>query len=80
MSEYMFGTTRRKLTSAQVKRRDRICTDEGGYGYQQIDESHGTAEGGRWLGWFSAPNRGEPFDRLLSRRVLEAVERAEGGQ
>jgi len=69
MSEYMFGVTRCKLTSREMDKRDRACRIEGGYGYQQIDESHGTADGGRWIGWFSGPNRGEPFNRELTERV-----------
>lgn len=73
MTEHMFGVERRKLPQREVKRRDRICMELGGYGYTQYDESHGTAHGGRWVGWFSGPNRGEPFDSRLSREVLEAV-------
>lgn len=75
MSEYMFGVTHRKLSARECKRRDRICQDEGGYGYSQIDDSHGTADGGRWIGWFSGPNRGEPFDGQLAARVLARVEK-----
>jgi len=73
MSEYMFGAQRTKVTAREATRRDRICRDEGGYGYSQIDESHGTSAGGRWLGWFSGPNRGEPFDRALAARVLARI-------
>lgn len=62
MSEYMFGVIREKLSARECQRRDRICREEGGYGYSQIDDSHGTAVDGRWLGWFSGPNQGEPFD------------------
>jgi hypothetical protein len=75
MSEHMFGLTRQKLPVEEIKRRDRICREEGGYGFTQIDESYGTAIGGRWLGWFSGPNHGEPFDGDLARRVLARVEK-----
>lgn len=74
MSEHMFGVTRGKLSRDEVKRRDRICRELGGYGFTQIDESHGTAHGGRWIGWFSGPNRGDPFDRVFAREVLEATD------
>lgn len=74
MSEHMFGVTRRRLPAAEVKRRDRICRKHGGYGYTQYDESHGTAHGGRWIGWFSGPNRGDPFDRQLAHAVMAEVE------
>lgn len=73
MNEYMFGTTRGKTPAREAQRRDRICRAEGGYGFTQIDESHGTAEGGRWIGWYSGPNRGEPFDGQLAARVLARV-------
>jgi hypothetical protein len=73
MSEHMFGVEHRKLSAREVARRDRICRADGGYGYTQIDDSHGTAAGGRWIGWYSGPNRGEPFDRDLAARVLAHV-------
>jgi len=73
MSEYMFGVTHEKLSARECQRRSRICKAEGGYGYTQIDDSHGTAVGGRWIGWFSAPNLGAPFDKALARRVLERI-------
>lgn len=73
MSEYLFGTVHHKLSAREVWRRDRICREEGGYGFSQIDESHGTAAGGRWLGWYSGPNRGNPFDQELAARVLARV-------
>ena len=76
MSEYMFGVTHGKVSRAESARRDRICQDEGGYGYTQMDQSHGTAHGGRWIGWYSGPNRGEPFDRDLAARVRARAERA----
>ncbi len=74
MSEYMFGVRRGKTPAREAQRLDRICVDEGGYGFTQIDQSHGTAHGGRWLGWFAGPNRGEPFDRNLAARVLARIE------
>jgi len=73
MSEYLFGVNHHQQSERECRRRSRICQEEGGYGYTQIDDSHGTAEGGRWIGWFSGPNRGEPFDSALSTRVLARV-------
>ena len=75
MSEFMFGVTHQKVSARESARRDRVCRAEGGYGYSQIDDSHGTAEGGRWIGWFSAPNRGEPFDGQLADRVFARLDR-----
>ena len=73
MSEYMFGVCRHKVSDRESRRRDRICRQEGGLGYQQIDDSHGTAIGGRWVGWYAGPNYGEPFDRDLASAVLSRV-------
>jgi hypothetical protein len=73
MSEYHFGVNREKLSGRECTRRDRICRQEGGHGYTQMDESRGTAHGGRWIGWFSGPNRGEPCDSQLASRVLARV-------
>ena len=80
MSEYMFGGPdyNRRFSAAEADRLDRICREEGGHGFTCIDDSHGTAEGGRWIGWFSGPNLGHPFDADLSRRVLARV-KEEGG-
>lgn len=74
MAEYTFGVSRRydrPTPAREAQRRDRICRREGGYGWTEIDSGHrGT---GPWLGWYSGPNRGEPFDRQLAARVLTAV-------
>jgi hypothetical protein len=78
MSEYCFGGFNRRLPQREVDRLDRICREEGGYGYQQIDDSHGTAIGGRWIGWFTGPNLGHPFDQDLANRVYARLA-AEGG-
>jgi hypothetical protein len=75
MSEFMFGArndgSRRQLTDAQVRARDRACKAEGGYGYTyHYNERH------EWVGWFAAPNYGFPFDRSLESAVLSRVEPA----
>ncbi len=69
MSEHMFGVTHAKVSARECNRRDRICREEGGHGYTQIKEA-----GGGWLGWFSGPNLGDPFDRDLAKRVTARVE------
>ena len=69
----MFELTRARLSARESARRHRLCRAESGYGYTQIDDSHGTAAGGRWIGWYSGPNRGEPWDSDLARRVEAAA-------
>ena len=72
MSEYMFGVTREKLTVKEQNRRDRIArriAKEHGInprcaGFSQILEPTG-----QYLGWFTIPNRGEPFDRELAKEI-----------
>ncbi len=74
MSEYNFGdSTKRRLSDTEVITRDRICRNYGGNGYTQTRQP-----GQGWMGWFSAPNRGEPFDGQLAARVMAAVRIAEG--
>ena len=70
MSEYMFGVTQTRVTAAEGKYLDRVCEDEGGTGFTTYSQP-GTAS----RGWFTGPNRGEPFDRNLSHRVCERVRR-----
>jgi len=65
---YMFGICREKLSKKEVTRRDRICKEEGGYGFELIRDP-----GEGWKGWFSGPNRGDPFDSALRQRVLDRV-------
>jgi hypothetical protein len=74
MSEYMFGVTYTKPSRKDAKRFDRICRDEGGYGFTEVnvraDQSQGV-NNGRYQGWFTGPNYGAPFDDHLRDRVLE---------
>ena len=63
-SEYMFGVTHARVSAREAKRRDRICREEGGYGYTWLTEA------GRYTAWYSGPNLGHPFDGDLERRVL----------
>jgi len=43
--------------------------EEGGTGYTQIKDP-----GQGWIGWYTGPNLGDPFDRDLARRVLARIE------
>jgi hypothetical protein len=73
---YMFGITHEKPTAAEARRRNRICRAEGGTGYIELNRQHGdvpSVNGGNYQGWYEAPNRGEPFDSDLKRRVLARI-------
>ena len=83
MSEYMFGICKAKPTLAQAKRRDQICKEEGGWGYTEVNRRRGSNPGinhGEYQGWYSGPNRGNPFDDRLARRVMDRVSAEEGAQ
>jgi len=73
MSEYMFGVSNRRLEDAEVEYRDRVCREEGGYGYVQAK-----LPGEGWRGWFTAPNLGSPFDERLSDRVMRRINGDDG--
>jgi hypothetical protein len=68
MSEYLFGLHRGHLTA----KADKIAREHG------ANHVNYTEPRGEKRGWYSGPNRGEPFDGDLSRRVLEAVDAAGG--
>lgn len=67
MSEHMWGLTREKPSRSKARELDRICREAGGYGFVEISNAPG------YLGWFSGPNRGHPFDRWLEQRVEAAI-------
>ena len=79
MSVYHFGVSRttstREVSATRERRRDRIARRVGGEGcsyvYAEMPEG--------WSGWYSAPNLGDPFDRLTALEVLAAVAAEEGG-
>lgn len=78
MSEFMFSITRNKPTRATAKKMHRICREEGGFGFTEVNVKEGDAPGinnGRYQGWFCGPNRGTPFDQDLAKRVRERVEK-----
>ena len=76
MSEYMFGVTRENPGRREAHRWDRICREEGGYGYTELNVGEGETPGvnnGRYQGWFSGPNLGSPFDDRLRDRVMDRI-------
>lgn len=76
MSEYQFGVTYTKPSAKDAKRWDRICKAEGGTGYGEVNRKRGDCPGinnGKYQGWFTGPNYGDPFDQQLRERVLVAV-------
>jgi hypothetical protein len=65
MSEYMFGV-RTGATPIPAADSDRIeaIADDNGCTFVEIREPTG-----QWKAWFAGPNRGDPFDAILSREV-----------
>jgi hypothetical protein len=78
MGKFMWGVSTNKPSRANAKKMDRICREEGGYGFTEInvidDETPGI-NGGRYQGWFAAHNHGEPFNGALARRVADRIEK-----
>lgn len=75
-SEYVFGVRCEKPARAQARQFDEICVEEGGWGYTETNVKSGSApnvNNGRYQGWFVGPNRGEPFNSDLRRRVLARI-------
>ena len=71
MSEHMFGITRRYLPATVCAARDAACLAAGGTGYTQIQDP-----ARQWLGWYTGPNLGEPFDRDRAATVHAAARTA----
>lgn len=67
-AEHFFGVSRERLSPREARRQDKIARQFGahlvevmylpGVGYQR---------------WFAGPNRGEPFNSRLARRVADAI-------
>jgi len=73
---YLFGVTYEKPSRKEAARRDTICKEEGGEEYIEINTQENNNPGinnGKYQGWFTALNRGEPFDSELASRVLQKV-------
>ena len=79
MSEFMWGVLTKPMpTAAEAARWDRICREEGGYGYTEVNRVRGSTPGinsGYYQGWFSGPNRGNPFDQAMAERVAARIAR-----
>lgn len=76
MTKFMFGLTTQKPSVKAAKRWDKICKEEGGYGYTEVNRRKGdcpSINNGYYQGWFSAPNRGTPFDNNLANRVKSRI-------
>ena len=74
MSVFMWGATTQKPSRAKAKKMDRICWEEGGDGFDEVNVTAGFTPGinnGRYQGWFCGPNRGYTHNRDLARRVAE---------
>lgn len=77
MSEFMWGVTCSNPGRAKAKKMDRICREEGGYGFQEVNVKEGASPGinnGRYQGWFTGPNHGAPHDGDLARRVGDRID------
>ena len=78
MSVFMWGATTQKPSRSRAKKMSRICREEGGDGFDEVNVTDGFTPGvnnGRYQGWFVGPNHGEPHNSDLSRRVKERIER-----
>ena len=76
MDEYMFGVTYEKPPKKTANLWDRICRQEGGSGYTEVNRRAGETPGinhGRYQGWFTGPNLGEPFNSALRDSVLDRI-------
>jgi len=62
MSEHMFGLYRGHLTARLVKR---VETK-----FPMVSVTNYTEPRGEKRGWFSGPNRGNPFDRAMAAEVM----------
>ncbi len=68
MRWYHFGIMRKKLSQAEVTRRDKICQNESGDKRSGYFQRNCPPEG--WVGWFAIPNHGFPFDKEVEKRVM----------
>lgn len=76
MSVFQFGIQTIKPTRKQAKIMHKVCIDEGGYGYNEVNvkpNQRPEINHGQYQGWFSGPNLGNPFDRDLAQRVSETL-------
>lgn len=78
MGEYFWGIRTKKVSRKAATKMHKICIEEGGNGFTEINVAEGRTPGvnsGRYQGWFSGPNRGAPFDQELAMRVDSRIRR-----
>lgn len=71
---FHFGVCRDKPTRREAKRMETIARKHG------ADLVEAKVPGDRYLRWFEAQNRGEPFNGATAKAVLEAVYGPDGGR
>jgi hypothetical protein len=77
----MWGITRIAPPRKIVNKLDKICREEGGHGYSEVNRTPDTTPGinnGRYFGWFAAPNLGFPQDRELASRIMDRIRKETG--
>ena len=62
-----------KLTRKEQRRRDEIAKRISGEWGKDIDFYYIDDPGEGWKSWFSAPNRGAPFDAEMAEDVQDAL-------
>lgn len=65
MSEYMFGLYRGHLSARLVRQVEKR--------FPEVSVNNYTEPRGERCGWFSGPNRGNPFDQALASEVMAYV-------
>ena len=75
---YLFGITYRKPSIEERTTRQTVAK-AWGCTYHEANRRRGSApgiNGGNYQGWFSGPNRGEPFDTQLCLDVMADLQEA----
>jgi hypothetical protein len=76
MCQYFFGVTTVKPTRKVAKQMNKICLEEGGYGFDEVNVKAGSAPNinhGNYQGWFCVHNMGNPFNQDIEKRILDKV-------
>lgn len=71
-NETFFGLTKVRMSQADGRKLDVIAQEHGATFVGPL-----SIPGNDLRGWFSGPNRGEPFDRALREAVMADVQRSE---
>jgi hypothetical protein len=67
--EIRFGSSRKQLQAKDVKSLNKIAKQ---FGATFVE----TVKDGKYNCYFAAPNRGDPFDNIIARAVVDAVKLA----